>query len=96
MQFNSKLGLLLALTYIIGSALLILVQGLTGESFIALLLGIPWSFGFAFFEYWAASGPMLYFLLILPLAVNAAIIYWIGSKLDRKKIPASETPAARV
>lgn len=77
----NKLGLIFAGLYLILSGYLILSQGLFGESFIALVLGLPWSFGLAFFEYFALEGPVLVLLLLLPLALNAYVLYWIGRKL---------------
>lgn len=75
----SKIGLTVSGIYLLLCVYLITTQGLTGESFIALILGIPWSFGFAFVEYWHADGIVLAALLLLPIALNAYLLYVIGS-----------------
>ena len=85
-SFTSKIGWALALIYIATSIFLIMSQGLFGESFIALILGLPWSMIFAFFEYGGVSGVTLYLLLIGPIVFNAALLYWIGSLLDKKRV----------
>lgn len=82
---QSPLGLALALIYIVISVFLIATQGLFGESFIVLLLGLPWSLVFASFEYGNASGAVLYVFVLGPLALNAVILYWIGSRISGKK-----------
>lgn len=79
-------GSILSGLYVLVSAYFIFTQGILGESFIALILGFPWSFGFAFFEFWGATGLLLYILLALPLLLNTAILYWIGSHFNRSKI----------
>jgi hypothetical protein len=59
-------------------------QGLTGESFIAIVLGLPWSLAFSFFEYWQADGALLTALLLIPIVLNTYILYrlgkWVGSR----------------
>ncbi len=80
----SKLGLVLAGAYLALSAYLIATQGLFGESFIAIILSLPWSLAFSFFEYFSAEGPVLYILLLAPMALNAWILYKIGSLLSRR------------
>jgi hypothetical protein len=81
----STVGLALSGFYIIASAYLILTQGLFGESFIALILGLPWTLIFSYFEFGNASGALLYAMLIGPMVLNAAILYWIGSLFGRKR-----------
>ncbi len=80
---TSKLGLGLAGVYLVVSAFLIMSQGLFGESFIAIILGVPWSFLFAFFEYWQASNLPLTLLLLAPIGLNAFLLLWIGNRLSR-------------
>ncbi len=79
------MALILPGLYLLLCAYLIGTQGLFGESFIAIILGIPWSFALAFFEYGGdPSTPMLYVLVLGPIALNAAILYWIGSLFEKK------------
>lgn len=80
----SKAGLTASLVYLGLCVYLIATQGLFGESFIALLLGLPWSLVPSFFEFGNVSGALLYILLLLPLVINATILYWMGSKIDQK------------
>lgn len=79
----SKLGTALAGIYLLISAYLIYTQGLFGESFIALILGMPWSLGFSAIEYGGASGAVLAVMLLAPIALNAYILCWIGKKVSR-------------
>lgn len=76
-------GLILAGIYILAAAYLIATQGLFGESFIALILGMPWTLLLAFFEFGEAQGAMMYALILAPMALNAIILYWIGSLFQR-------------
>ncbi len=84
-MITSKLGLLLAGTYLVLCVWLIATQGLFGESFIALILGLPLSLVFVSFEYGNVSGPFLYVLILLPIVLNAFALYWIGTLVSRKK-----------
>lgn len=77
----SKLGHILAGLYIIFSSYLVATQGLFGESFIAIILGLPWSLGLSYFEYWNAEGALMYILILAPLALNTVVLYCIGKKL---------------
>lgn len=73
------LGVLFAAMYLIVAGYLIGTQGLFGESFIAILLGMPWALVPSFFEYGGQGGSaVMYFLVLGPIALNAAILYWIG------------------
>ncbi len=74
-------GVLLAGLYLIIAGYLIGTQGLFGESFIAILLGMPWALVPSFFEYGGGGTVTMYFLVLGPIALNAAILYWIGRKL---------------
>ncbi len=82
---RSKVGFVLSGAYVIITILLVATQGLFGESFIALILGLPWSLALAAFEYGNASGPLLYLFVVGPLVLNAFVLYWIGSLFDRNK-----------
>ena len=71
--------------YLAASAYLIYTQGLFGESFIALILGLPWTLALSYFEFGGASGAMLYVLLLAPIALNTLILYTIGKLLSRPR-----------
>jgi len=88
---TSKLGLGLALAYLVLCTFLIFSQGLFGESFIAIILGFPWSFLFAYFEYLSAEGLFLTLLLLIPIALNALLLLWIGTRISRKSSNISTT-----
>ncbi len=81
---KSKLGLLCAGVYVLVAAYLISTQGLFGESFIAIILGMPWALLPSFFEYGGGGGDaVMYVLIFVPMILNAAILYWIGSVIGR-------------
>ncbi len=80
---SSKLGLSLAVIYILAAAYLILTQGLFGESFISIILGLPWTLLLALIEFGGASGVFLYVLILTPMVLNAVILYWIGALIQR-------------
>lgn len=71
--------------YLLLCAYLIATQGLFGESFIAILLGLPWTLILAYFEFFNVTPPLAYVLILAPIALNAAILYWIGSLFGKKK-----------
>ncbi len=83
MTSRSTLGILLAGAYVLLCIFLIATQGLFGESFIALILGMPWTLIFASSEFGNASGAILVVMLIVPMVLNAIILYWLGSLLGR-------------
>ncbi len=76
---------MLAAIYVVICALLIWSQGLFGESFIALLLGLPWSMVFSLFEFGQASGAILYVMILAPLALNAFLLYCLGVLVGRNR-----------
>ena len=83
MQYISKIGLALAGAFLLISAALILSQGLFGESFIALQLGVPWVFVLAYFEFFnPQSTALLATLLLIPVALNALVLYYAGVLLE--------------
>ncbi len=82
---RSYLKFLLPLLYIAACVYLISTQGLFGESFIVLILGMPWSLLPAFFEFADVSGALLYVLVFAPLVINALILYWLGKLLSGRK-----------
>lgn len=79
----SKPGLVLSGIFILASVYLIATQGLFGESFIALILGLPWVLVFALFEFGGAAGWLAYIFVLAPIALNAALLYFIGALLER-------------
>ncbi len=81
----SKIGLILTITYSVAAVFLIATQGLFGESFIALILGLPWSIALALFEYGSAGGVVLYALVLGPMVINVVVLYMIGIQIDRIK-----------
>lgn len=85
MHMTSKLGLILSGIYLAISAYLITTQGLFGESFIALILGMPWTLALSYFEFGGASGTLAYILILAPIALNALILYTIGKLLRRPR-----------
>jgi hypothetical protein len=80
----SKLGCTFAGLYILIGGYLILTQGLFGESFIALILGLPWVLIPSYFEFFGFENniAMMVFTL-LPMAINVLVLYWIGAILGR-------------
>ncbi len=86
---KSKIGWTLSAAYILISVFLILSQGLFGESFIALILGLPWVLIPAKFEGFGASSPfVMYAVLLLPIILNAILLYIIGFLIERKRTTA--------
>lgn len=83
MAFRSRSGWAFALLYIAISVALISSQGLFGESFIALILGLPWTLLLAAFEFFNFEPPFVYVLVIAPMVLNAFMLYWIGARLGR-------------
>jgi len=79
----SKAGIIIAGLYLALAAYLIGTQGLFGESFITLILGMPWTLGLAYFEYFSLDGTAVYALALLPIALNAVLLYWIAARLTR-------------
>ena len=82
---KSKVGLTFSLFYLLGSTYLILSQGLFGESFIAIVLGFPWSFLIILSNGHTIVSdssplftPFLYAWLLGPIIVNLVLLYWVG------------------
>ena len=80
---TAKLGWIFAGAYALVAAYFIMTQGLFGESFIALILGMPWTLALAAIEFGGAEGAVAALMLLAPMALNAAILYWLGSLLGR-------------
>ncbi len=80
----SKLGMILGGGYALLALVLVLTQGLFGESFIAIILGLPWTLLLSFFEFFGAEGPLLVILLVLPMVINAYLLYRLGKFISRK------------
>ncbi len=86
MQFlKSKVGWRLSVVYVLISVFLILSQGLFGESFIAIILGLPWTLVLARFEFFGSSSLSLYAITLAPIVLNAVLLYVIGLLIERKK-----------
>jgi len=83
MRYVSKTGLALGGIFLLISLYLILTQGLFGESFIALILGIPWVFMFSAFEFFnPQSEAALGVMLLLPILLNTALFYCVGILIE--------------
>ncbi|MEX0636735.1 MAG: hypothetical protein WD135_08200, partial [Ferruginibacter sp.] len=82
---TNRLGLTFAAVYAAICIWGIASQGLFGESFIVLIVGLPWSLLFAFFEYGGATVPLLYVYVFIPLILNVAILYWLGVRIQNSK-----------
>lgn len=80
---RSKTGLAFAGAYVLIALYLVATQGLFGESFIALFLGAPWTFGLAAIEFGGAEGVAAWLLIIAPMVLNVFIFYWAGSYIGR-------------
>lgn len=80
----STAGYILAGVYLVACAYFIFTQGLFGESFITIILGFPWTFGLAYFEYFNAEGAFAYVLALAPIALNAFLLCKIGSLFGRR------------
>ena len=87
---KSKVGLILSFLYLMGSIFLVLSQGIFGESFIAILLGFPWSFFIILSGINTAvsdSNPLfflfLYVWVLTPIIVNVILFYWAGVFLEK-------------
>ena len=85
---KSKIGLTLSLLYLLGSMFLIASQGLFGESFIAITLGLPWSiFMIAFPNVIGDDSHLvrlsLYIRVLAPIMVNIILFYWIGVGIQK-------------
>lgn len=78
MSTRTSTGLVLAALYVLVCTVLISMQGLFGESFIAIILGMPWSAMLAYFEFVHAEGVLLYVLVLTPLVINALVLFGIG------------------
>ena len=77
----SKLGATCAGLYALVAVYLIATQGLFGESFIAIVLGMPWTLFLALIEFGGAEGFLSYVLIIIPMLLNALVLYWFGALL---------------
>ena len=96
---TSKVGLTLSGLYLLGSIYLILTQGLFGESFIVLILGLPWSFGTVLLGFTATNTVFLYILFLTPILFNIIIFYWMGvgiQKLFFNRRPNTNPPSTSV
>ena len=87
--WRSKVGWALAGLYLVITVCLIGSQGLFGESFIAVFLGLPWSALLVLIDdYFPHQGSPLYLVvlygqLFFPIIVNASVLYLIGVGIER-------------
>jgi len=83
MKRVSKMGLVLASVFALAALFLITTQGLFGESFIALILGMPWVLALSYFEFFnPQSAVALAALLIFPIVINVAVLYTVGMLIE--------------
>ena len=68
------------MTFVFTAAYLIFTQGLFGESFIAVILGLPWSFLMALLGQ-PLSNP--YMMVLTPIVLNVIALYWIGFGIEK-------------
>ncbi len=80
---KSRTGLLLAGAYVLIVVYFVVTRGLLDESFVALILGIPWTLLLALIEFGGASGAVVQVLLIATMALNAFILYFVGVFIDK-------------
>ena len=88
---QSKVGWCVVGLYIATAVYLIYSQGLFGESFIAVILGLPWSWLLLFIGdlyFPPQRSPLypvvLYLTVLFPMALNAIVLYLIGFWLERR------------
>lgn len=80
----SKLGAAFVGIYIAIGAYFILTQGLFGESFIALILGLPWVLIPAYFEFFGLQNDIAMMVFTLtPLVINIVLLYFVGLLIGR-------------
>lgn len=78
----SKTGLACAGVFILAAAYFIGTQGLFGESFIALILGLPWVLIPSYFEFFGLQNDIaMMFFTLAPMVINVVLSYWIGSMI---------------
>ena len=85
--WQSKVGWACAGLYLATAAFLLSSQGLFGESFIAVLLGLPWSALMVLIDDWFPPGSPfhvgLHVQLFSPMVLNVIMCYFIGFGLER-------------
>jgi len=84
-----KIGLAVAGMYVLAALYLIATQGLFGESFIAITLGLPWSWWLALLgiyeiDFGILEDVFIYVLILGPMVLNVMILYWLGSFIQRR------------
>lgn len=77
-----------SLIYAISGAFLIISQGLFGESFIAIILGLPWMYFMVSLKF--PINPthpfyslFLYLWIFTPIFLNVIILYFLGAGLEK-------------
>lgn len=80
----SRTGLMLSGAYIAATLFFVLTQGVFGESFIMLILGLPWVLIFASFEFFNPESQIaMYAMIFTPIVLNVIVMYLIGRFIDR-------------
>jgi|GEM_PF-1594776 len=83
MEYVSKTGGVLVSLFLLIAGYFIVTQGLFGESFIALILGLPWVLIFSYFEFFSPQSELvLRGLILVPILINAALLYGVGVLID--------------
>ena len=81
----SKIGLSVALVYILISIYFGFRQGLFGESFVAFFLGLPWSFFLVFFDKFLPHSTLFHwflYVIVLGPILNTVLLYWFGAGIE--------------
>jgi hypothetical protein len=82
----SKFGIAVAAVYMLWGAYLIATQGLFGESFISIVLGLPWSYLLLYVGATDMIGDnliLIYLWIFAPIALNIAIVYALGYGFEK-------------
>lgn len=88
---KSKLGCSLSFIYLGLCFYLLATQGLFGESFIVVFLGLPWNLLLIFLDKFSPKeGTALFHLYLYaeflgPIILNAFILYWLGVSIDKAR-----------
>ena len=85
--WQSKVGWVFAGLYLATAVFLIRSQGLFGESFIAVVLGLPWSALLVFIGAQRLGSLLypvgLYAVVLFPIILNTSLLYLIGFGVER-------------
>lgn len=85
--WQSNMGWAFAGLYLVTAVFLICSQGLFGESFIAVFLGLPWSALLVLIGAQRLGSLLypvgLYAYVLFPIVLNASLLYLIGFGVER-------------